>query len=106
MTGEILVQYDAVYTKVAELRNRLNTELHEMDATYRQVHTMLRGMDGRTNAVFIETMAENQKKARITAETLNKLISFIETSARHVEQEEMILKRMFSGRGANNAQRI
>ena len=103
MTGEILVQYDAVYTKIAELRNRLNTELHEMDATYRQVRTMLRGMDGRTNAVFMETMEENQKKARITADTLNKLISFMETSARHVEQEEMILKRMFSGRGINNA---
>jgi len=96
MSGEILIQYDEVYSKTAELRNRITSELRDMDTAYRQAQSSLRGMDGKTNAVLIEAMAENQRKARITADTLNKLLSFIETSARQVERDEQIIKRTFA----------
>ena len=111
MSGQILIQYDAVYSKTAELRQRIENELAEMEASYRQVQSTLRGMDGKANAMFIETMETNREKARLTADTLRKLLSFIENSARQVEQEERIIKSMFAstrigiarGEAASNA---
>ena len=96
MSGEIFIDYDAVYNKTAELRRRIESELNEMDATYRQVHSSLRRMDGKHNATFMETMNDNQRKARLTAETLHELLSFIESSAKHVERNEKMHTRIFT----------
>ena len=96
MTGQILINYDEVYSKTAEMRQRLESELMEMDTRYRQVQSILRGLDGKTNAVFIEAMRDNQRKARVTAETLRELIMFMDSSARLVERQEEIHKRAFT----------
>ena len=96
MSGQIQVQYEAVYSKTAELRQRIAAELQEMDETYRQTHSSLHRMDSRTNAVFMETMALNQQKAQVTAETLTKLLTFIEAATRQVERDEQMIKRVFT----------
>jgi len=97
MSGEILINYDEVYRKTAEMRNHIETELREMDTAYRHVHSSLnRFVDGRTNAVFAEAMQVNQQKARIAAETLRNLLTFMENSARQVERAEDMHTRVFS----------
>jgi hypothetical protein len=85
-----------VYSKTAELRQRIETELREMDTEYHQVRLSLQRMDSRTNATLMETMTENQQKARLTADTLHKLLAFIDTSARQVERNEQMIARVFT----------
>jgi len=104
MSQEIRINYQEVYTKTAELRQRIQTKLQEMENTYRQVNTGLNQMDSYTNAVLIETMEQNRLKAQLTAETLNKLLSFIEASAQQVERDEAIIARTFAT--STNATRI
>ncbi|MCL2620928.1 MAG: hypothetical protein FWD97_08365 [Defluviitaleaceae bacterium] len=96
MSGKIMIQYEAVYAKTAELRSRIENELREMDTCYRQLNPAMQSMDSKTNAVFMETMAENKRKAEVTAEALHKLLMFMEISARQVEHDELILKGTFS----------
>jgi len=96
MPRQIQVQYEAVYSKTAELRSRIESELQEMDTSYRQTESALHRLDSRTNAVLMETMRENQRKAQVTCETLRKLLAFIDTSARQVERDEQMLVRVFS----------
>jgi len=95
MSHQILVNYDEVYSKVAELRNRIQTELMEMNATYRQAASTLNGMDGSTNAAMTEAMVSNQKKTQVTADTLIKLLSFIDASTRQIERGEQSIARTF-----------
>jgi len=66
-----------------------------MEGTYRQANALLQQMDGSTNAAYMESMYDNCVKAQATAETLTKLLSFIEASARHVEREESMLADVY-----------
>ena len=96
MSREIRVQYEEVYSKTAELQRCIQVELQEMEASYHQATSSVHRMDSRTNAAFMEIMAANRLKAQVTAETLNKLLSFIETSARQIERDEAMIKRAFA----------
>jgi len=97
MSGEILIKYDEVYRKTAEMRRNVEAELQEMDTAYRHVHSSLnRFVDGKANAVFLEAMECNQQKARVAAETLRNLLTFMEDSARQVERAEGMHTRIFN----------
>jgi len=96
MSQEIRINYEEVYAKTAELRQRIQSELQDMEATYRQTTSTLNQMDSRTNAVLLETMEQNRAKSLITAETLNKLLSFIDASAQQVERDEAMMTRAFT----------
>jgi hypothetical protein len=96
MSNQIMIQYDTVYSKTAELRSRIEAELAELDSAYTQIQPSLQEMDSKTNAAFIETMEQNKLKAHITADTLHRLLSFIEISARQVEHDELVLKQMYA----------
>ena len=95
MPQEIRINYEAVYTKTRELRQRIQSELREVTTTYRQAQTSLQRLDSRTNAEFTEAMVLNQQKCQVAVETLTKLLSFIETSTRQVEREERTISRAF-----------
>ena len=95
MSNQVHINYEAVYSKTAELRRQLESEVREMEAGYRQMHRPLQGMDSRTNIVFIETMEENQVKARTTAETLSKLLMFIDSASRDMERHDQMMARAF-----------
>ena len=96
MSTEIKINYEEVYSKTAELRHRLQSELREAEATYRQANQSLRRMDGKSNAEFMELMENNLIKTQNTCNTIIKLISFIESSAKQVERDEMLIARTFA----------
>jgi len=96
MSNQIFINYDAVYAKARELRTRLNTELRDMNAEYRQIQSTLGRMDSKTNTEFAEVIIANQSKAQVTVETLQLLLTFIENSARETEQEERRIKQAFN----------
>ena len=100
MSDRFQIKYDVVYSKTAGLRSRIEAELSEMDTAYRQAQSDLHGLDGKANAVLMETMERNQEKAHVTAETLHKLLTFIELSSRQVEHDELKMKGMYSMAGA------
>jgi len=60
MSNQIRINYEAVYSKTAELCRQLESEVREMEAGYRQTSLPLHGMNSRTNMVFMEAMEENQ----------------------------------------------
>ena len=106
MSDKILIRYDAVYAKVAELSRRLDNQLLEMESEYNGLQTCLQGMDGRTNATYCETMMQNQMKANVVCETLRNLLKFMELSAKQVEHDELVLKGIYTmgdGGGASSA---
>ena len=103
--SEIRIQYEALYQKTAELRNRLTAELQEMNEAYRQCNTALRRMDGKTNATLMDTMVVNQQKAQVTAETLTKLLTFIDSAAQQVERDEQLIARQFTMSRVGTARR-
>jgi len=105
MSNEIRINYQEVYTKVTELRQRLTAELREMDATYRQAQMSLRRLDSRTNAEYIESIEANRIKAQVTAEALTKLLTFIEASTRQAERKEIEVTRAFNRSRAPIARR-
>ena len=100
MSSEIRIDYEAVYSKTAELRQRIDAEIREMDVAYRHAQTSMRRMDGATNAAFMETMAINQEKAQVTVATLHELLAFIDASARQVERNEQLIARVLDSSGA------
>jgi len=105
MSQEIRINYEEVYSKTAELRQRIQSELQEMEGAYRQAGSTLHSMDSRTNAVIIESMEANRIKAQVTAETLTKLLSFIDTAAKQVERDESTIARSFNQTRVRTARR-
>jgi len=105
MSREIKINYPEVYTKTTELRQRIQSELRELEGTYRQANTSLHRMDSKTNGAIIETMEANREKARVTAETLTKLLSFIDAAAQQVEREENAMSRIFTSARILNTSR-
>jgi len=105
MSNQIFINYDEVYRKTAELRRRAAEELREANTTYRQLASSLRRMDSSTNAEIEDAMQFNQQKSQITVNTLTKLLSFIETSARQVERGEQNMVRTFRSVTIRNQRR-
>jgi len=95
MSSKITIQYEAVYTKTAEYRARIDAELHDIAACYRHIQEDLHGMDGATNAAYLTLMQENKHKVTKTAEILHKLLAVIDASAMQVQAEEMLIKNSF-----------
>jgi len=91
MSQEIRIDYEAVYTKTAELRQRLQSELKEMENGYRQIVSKLHGMD-RPNAEIIKTIEAHRRKAQAIFEAITRLLSFMDASARQVEKDEFAKK--------------
>jgi hypothetical protein len=92
MAGEIRINYDDVYGKTAELRNRITSEIGSMENECRQIQTMLDGVDGAANAAIKRAVETNREKALIAAMTLNKLCSFAAGSSMQVETVEQKVK--------------
>ena len=95
MPGEILINYEEVHSKLSELRNIIESEVRDMNNAYRQTTFAASRMDGKANAVFAETILANQRKSQVTADTVTKLLMFMDNSARQVEREEQAISRVF-----------
>jgi len=105
MSNQIFINYDEVYSKTAALRRRAVDELREANTAYRQIASSLRRMDGSTNAEIEDAMQANQQMSQTTVDTLTKLLSFIELSARQVERGEQTMARAFRSVSIRNQRR-
>ena len=95
MSESIQIRYGEVYGNVAELRNRIRTSIHEMEAEHRQIQSNLNRVDGATNARLMSAVERNSRKAHTVAETLDKLLEFIKSSTQQVEIEEQRMQAVF-----------
>ena len=91
----ISIRYTEVAAKTQMLKDQLQSEFMEMNATYKNALTSLVLMDGSANAEILNAMQMNQEKARLASEILTKLLDFIEVSAQQVEFSEQNIKRFF-----------
>ena len=96
MSGQIKIDYNAVYSKIAELRNQMRAELLEANTAYRHALTSLNRMDGSANAEIMEAVQATQRRTQATADTLTQLLLVMETSARQVERTEQNIVRAFT----------
>lgn len=95
---EIQVKYTDLYARVQTLRNQLQGGLGEMHTGYSQMRTSLSIVDGATNAALIQAVEENRGSALMVANTLEKLLIFIDASARQIEMEEGKIASTFINR--------
>ena len=94
--SEIKINYNEVYAKAAQMHTRISSSLREMDAEYRQIQSRLNnGVDGAAAAAISLAIEANRRKSQEVAETLEKLISFMENSTRRVELEEKKIANIF-----------
>jgi len=98
---EIKINYEAVYSKTAELRQQIQAELQEMETSYRQSNASLNKMDSRTNAELMYATELKHQTYQLAAEILIKQLSFIDASARQVERDEAMIARVFTQPRAN-----
>jgi len=94
--SEMKVQFGEVHSKTSELRSRIEERIYAMESAYATIQSSLEGLDSASNATYIQTMERNKYKAYVMAETLNKLLAFLENSAIHVEQEDKNLGGVFN----------
>ena len=95
----IQIRYKEVYSKVAELRSRATSKIGEMESGYAQIQSSLDSVDSATNASLMATMERNARKAHTVAQTLDKLLSFMNSSTQQVELEERSQQQSFLGGG-------
>lgn len=89
MSGTIIVNYDEVYRLVQTWREFIQSDiLDESQNRYREIVDMLSRVDGATNAQLKAAMELNRQKTTTAAETIKKLLYFIEDSARELQNEE------------------
>ena len=89
MKGEILINYEQVYSRCAELRNYIKSDvLVRAEGEYMQIESMLDRMDGATNARLMENMEAQKMKSIIVANTLDKLLSFMVNTSMEFERNE------------------
>ena len=99
MKGEILINYEQVYSTVAEMRSYIQSDILTRAASdYEQIQSMLEQVDGATNARLKENMEEQKMKSIMVANTLDKLLSFMTNTAKEFEQiEEEMAQEIASG---------
>ena len=93
---EIRVQNWEVFSRVATLQAELRASLQEMEAEYNKIQSMLTEVDSATTAAFVSAMENNKLKAKTTAETLNKLLVFLNNSTNFVMEEDQRLSSAFT----------
>jgi len=96
MSEQIRVSFGATIARVAALRAELQAGIHEMNAEYNQIQSMLTEVDGATTAAFVSAMENNKLKAKATAATLDKLLVFLNNSTNFVEDEDKTIGNTFN----------
>jgi len=97
MSDKIAIQYDAVYTKCAELCTSLKNEVATANTAYALMRKDLQGnLDSRAMAEFDEAMAANRRKAELNCEVMQRLLLAMELSAKQVQYDEGVIKGTFT----------
>jgi hypothetical protein len=89
MDRTIYVNFPVVYATINELRARLDTDvIANSESQLAQTQQMLSQVDGETNAELSIAMNMNKEKTVLCAQTLRKMLDFLENAARAVEEED------------------
>ena len=96
MSNQILISYDAVYSKCRELHGNLSNESRDMSGGYRQLQSSLSRMDGSTNAAIRETMEVSQQRTMAVVDVYQHLLTVMENTTREAEQEERRISHVFN----------
>jgi len=87
--GQVHINYTEVQNQTSALRSNINSDiLKRVENEYRQIQSMLNGVDGATNAKLKEAIDANLNKTIKVARTLEKLLSFMANSSKQVELNE------------------
>ena len=95
MAGRIHVNHIAVLSKTATMRSRLQARLADMESRYGQVQSTLNNVDGAANAAFMAEIERNKRKAYAAAEVADKLLRFLQGSAKQMRIEDSHMSNMF-----------
>ena len=97
MGREILINYSEVYSKTAELKSYIDSELMvRLNNEYQHIQSILDGVDGATNASLKSAMELKLKKSVAVAKTLDKLLTFMATSSKEIEMQEKEIADVFA----------
>ena len=96
MTGEIRIDYAAVFSQVGELRSRLRAGIADAESSFNQAQAALMRMDGQTNAELQAVLTQARRKAEVTGEVVERLLDTIHESAMQMELKEARLAARFN----------
>ena len=86
---EILVVHQEVYDRCASLAAYVESEIKaEAVRGYACIDDQLQNVDSGTNARLIEAMERNLDKTMACAQILHRLLSFIDSATREMEEED------------------
>lgn len=92
----IQVNYEALNTKLSQLRNQINTNIkNPVESEYRQLQSSLRQIDGEACAQLQEAMEANREKAIAATSVLERLLSFMSNSSKQIQIAEDQIARVF-----------
>ena len=97
MSDVIAIDFDEVYTKIAQLKSCVESEMGESYQRHSQILSSLDNLDGAMNASTILAMVREREKAQVTAEVAYYLLTFIEESARHFQERDRIMSSLILG---------
>jgi hypothetical protein len=95
MSGQIRVNYDEVYESISQIRSDITTKITEVNEQYNKLLSDAAHLDSASNAALITAIKRNVNKAEVTAELLDKLLSFINNSTKQVQFEEARIASRF-----------
>jgi len=93
--SDIVVKYDEVYSRTAELKKRIGSDLTtRINDEYAQIENLLSSsVDGATTASLLEVVAFSKRKSIAAASALEKIVDFMADSAKEIQRNEAELAR-------------
>ena len=95
MSGEIRIDYAAVYAQVDELRRMMRIGASDAGMYYDRAQAQLEQMDGATNAELQAVLKLARRAVEVTAEVVEKLLDTIYDSALSMETKEAWIAAQF-----------
>ena len=92
--SQVLVNYDQIFGDITSMRREIQSEIIQMQTSYQQCQHALTAMDGGGNFAIREAMVANMEKARVTADTLEKLLIFINDATREAQELDRAMGRV------------
>ena len=94
---KIQVDYDAVETKLSQMRSHITTNINAgVMQEYRQMQSNLMQADGEAQKELREAAELNRKKALACTSIMERLFSFMTNSSRQIQKTEEKIARAFN----------
>ena len=97
--GQILVQFEAVFTQITGHQSQIRSKISATEAQYAQIQSSLTELDSATNAGYMAAMQQNMQKSVVMSNILVRLADFMRNSTRSVQEEERRHAQIFQQGG-------